>query len=107
MLLLVSAMPHAAARYTADEDGIFYIISARTSCRFSAYMPHSLSHGDMPDRCLWIKSGEADIGIDHGRELLGSGNTEITVPDKFCTLLKAANVNHLSHCKREVYHLLI
>lgn len=103
----MSAIPYVGVANIAEDDGGFYIISAVRTAKFSAYIPHSLSRQELPYKCLWIRNAEDAVGIDQARELIESVCTTVGISDKICTLLKAVNDNHLSYCKREVYHLLI
>ena len=108
VLFLMSAIPSVGAADTDDFGGNgFYIISAVRNARFTAYIPHSLSRQNMPDKCLWIQNAETAVGMDPAGELTEAVYTNVSIADKICTLLKAVNGNHLSYCKREVYHLLI
>ena len=106
-ILLLTAIPSLNTANATSAEGMFYFIPVHRGHSFSAYTPHSLSSDKAPTRCMWIQNAEPSSGIDQSKEYTGVEKAGLIVYDNYCTLLKAACDNHLSYCKREVYHLLI
>ena len=106
--VFVSAMPHTgmAGIYESAKGGV-YIMSARCETRFRPCSSESLSHGSFPDKGLWITNDESQVYTDRSKELANTAEMHSVKPGENYALLRTVFDNHLSYCKREVYHLLI
>lgn len=107
IVLLGTLIPDSELANTHSTKNEFFFTSAAVRCKFSSYIPHSVSHSAPNKQMVWIECDKSAQTPEKNEDIFYAVPTFENNCGIYRILLKSVFENHLSHCTKEIFHLLI